>query len=197
MRRCAYCDTEVNDAARYCPRCLALLVHHPVRRGRQWVMLGVAVFGGIAAFSFAVLGVEHRVVRSSGRPLVLGAVPVASAPAGDEASLLLESCGPPDRDLSSAQTDPPAPLPFRIVEYQSAHLQFAFVPARGTPVGAPPPYHWVLSGILDTSTGARLSEEEARRRLPCWRPSAPPAAPQTATSMNAPGADATPVGTTR
>jgi len=88
----------------------------------------------------------------------------------DQAKALIQSCGAPDRDMSTANNDPRPPIPFRVLSYNSQHLQFAFVPGGGAQIGDPPPYRWALSGILDLTTNQRISLQAATERMSCAAP---------------------------
>src|SRR5579883_2660562 len=182
MSLCAYCGTELNPELSFCPRCLALAVR-PVRRGRQWMrsMLGVGAFlGGVCIVK---QGAQRLVGRQHGVVLAGASGPVAAThgqdAVQDDATRLLMACGPADRDLSSTQTDPPAPVPFRVLQYERAGLQVSFIPDVRAVRGSSS-YRWVLTTVTDVATGHELSPEEVTQRLPCWaaanRPEPVPAA---------------------
>jgi|GEM_PF-1794095 hypothetical protein len=193
MSHCTYCGTELQRELGYCPRCLALSLQ-PIPRGRQWTRLMLAVgvlLGAICAAALEaqrLLAPQDRVIGSaaSGSPAIADqrdAVP-------DDVGRLVVACGPPDRDLSSTQTDPPAPVPFRVLQYERAGLQVSFIPDVRAVRGSSS-YRWVLTTVTDVATGHELSPEEVTQRLPCWaaanRPEPVPAASAAPAAGGPPG----------
>ncbi len=200
MSLCAYCGTELNPELSFCPRCLALVVR-PTRRGRQWMrlMLGVGAFLGVVCA--VTLGEQRLVGRQRGVVLAGASGPVAAThgqdAVQDDATRLLMACGPADRDLSSTQTDPPAPIPFRVLEYERAGLQLSFSPDAQSGQGSSS-YRWVLTAVTDAATGRELSPGEVLQRLPCWAAANNHSAPSRTTSSEPiAGGPADAVGTAR
>jgi hypothetical protein len=165
MPRCLYCGGELGENALYCPRCLVPITPPERRRRPGTFVLILGVFLATAIPCFWVLAGQMK----KSAPLSLQAAgTTATAPlAPDEAQALIARCGPPDRDVSSADSDPPPPIPFRVLEYQAQHLQFTFVPGGGAKMGDPPPYRWALSGILDTTTNESIPADLAGQRMSC------------------------------
>ncbi|HEV2388559.1 MAG TPA: hypothetical protein VGS20_15040 [Candidatus Acidoferrales bacterium] len=186
MGRCLYCAGELNEHALYCPRCMVPVPRPEPQRRPGTVTLLLAVFVATAVPCFLVIA---RQMRRPGLHSVAASVQAAGVGASgavDQAQILIERCGPPDRDVSTADNDPPPPIPFRVLEYQDRHLQFGFVPGGGAKIGDPPPYRWALSGILDTATNQPITKDSAARRMSCLAgadglgqpPSAPSTSPQ-------------------
>jgi hypothetical protein len=170
-RSCAYCGLEVSANALYCPNCLVPIPQPSNHRrpGALSLLLGVSLaFGGPCVW---VIGGQLRSqLLVASRQSVVHAASVPRPRAVDQAEALIRSCGAPDRDISTANNDPRPPIPFRVLEYNNQHLQFAFVPGGGAKIGDPPPYRWALSGILDSSSNQRVSLQEAAVRMGCIAP---------------------------
>ena len=172
MSPCRFCGSEIGANALYCPNCLVPVATPPQRRrpGTLTLFLSVSLlFGSPCVW---VLAGQFRTswVKAAVSP---PAVHAASPPAPrvvDQAVALIRSCGAPDSDVSTAYNNPRPPIPFRIVDYKSAHLEFGFVPGAGAQIGDPPPYTWALSGIMDTTTHQRLTPEQAAERMSCAAP---------------------------
>ena len=119
-------------------------------------------------------------MKASIAQIVVHAAPSPAPQAVDQAAALIRSCGTPSRDMSTAYNDPRPPIPFRVLDYNGSHLQFAFIPGGGAKIGSPPPYRWVLSGVLDSATNQRISLQEAVERMNCAAPLATLADPGSA-----------------
>lgn len=175
MQRCSYCDSELGPNALYCQKCL-VPVALPTRRRRPGTLslfLGVSlIFGSPCAWviagqirnHLAKEPVSHTVVHAASLPAT------HAANAVDQAKALIQRCGPPDKDMSTANNDPRPPIPFRVLDYTNEHLRFAFVPGGGAQIGDPPPYIWKLSGVLDTSTNQRITPAQAAEVMSCAAP---------------------------
>jgi hypothetical protein len=87
----------------------------------------------------------------------------------NDAELLVNRCGNPDKVLDTSYDDPRPPIPTRLLTYRKAHLKIAFMP--DAPMGAPPPYHWKLFGLIDTRSNKAVSASDLQnalqQRLPC------------------------------
>lgn len=169
MKRCSYCGSELNANALYCPKCLVPIAQTSRRRrpGTLPLLLGVSlIFGGPCAW---VLGGQFRsqFLKASISHSTVHAAAISKPRAVNQAKVLIQSCGTPSRDVSTAYNDPRPPIPFREIDYSSQHLQFAFVPGGGAKIGDPPPYRWALSGVVDSTTNQRISLQEAADRMSC------------------------------
>jgi predicted nucleic acid-binding Zn ribbon protein len=176
---CLYCGGELSEDALFCPRCLVPITP----RKRRWrpdtsaLVLGVFLAIGIpCAWVISGSRQQSKLVRAPTMLATVHAAAPPNLPARDEAQELIQSCGLPSRDFSTANNDPRPPIPFRVLDYRSQHLQFAFIPGGGAQIGDPPPYHWALSGILDTTTNQRITSEQAAERMSCMNGSAEAAA---------------------
>lgn len=182
MARCLFCGGELGENALYCPQCLVPITPPQRRRQPGTFVLILGVFLATAIPCFWILAGQMK----KSALLALHAAEPATAPlAPDEAQALIERCGVPDRDVNSADSDPPPPIPFRVLEYQSSHLQFTFVPGGGAKMGDPPPYRWALSGILDTNTNESLPADLAAQRMSCLGPPGALGLPPSATAAGA------------
>ncbi len=166
---CSYCGGGVGENALYCPKCLVPIAL-PVRRRQPStaaLLLGVSlIFGSPCAWVIAGQ-LRSQIEKVGATRAVVHAAPVEQAPAVDQAEALIARCGAPERDFSTANSDPRPPIPFRVLEYAGKHLQFDFVPGGGAKIGDPPPYVWALSGILDTTTNQRVPLAAAAARMGC------------------------------
>jgi hypothetical protein len=168
--QCSYCGGDLGPNALYCPKCLVPVAQlAPKRRPSTLsLLLGVSlVFGGPSAW---VIGGQYRSQLLNASPAQTVVHAAAPQPPVDQAEALIRGCGAPDRDVSTANNDPRPPIPFRVLDYGSQHLQFAFIPGGGAKIGDPPPYIWALSGILDSTTNQRISLQEAAGRMSCVAP---------------------------
>lgn len=167
--KCQYCGSTLSDHALYCPHCLVPIIHPapPRRPSNLTLCLSVALAFGLPCL-WAIHG-EGRSAAMAPRTVQAAANPAAAT--ADAAQVLIARCGEPDQDISSADTDPPPPIPFRVLSYSRAQLQFDFVPGGNVHIGDPPPYRWALSGIIDAKTQQRVSPKAAAQRMDCFDPS--------------------------
>jgi hypothetical protein len=188
---CCYCGSELSANALYCKKCLVPIAQ-PARHRRPGTLsliLGVSlIFGGPSAWVIA--GQFHgQFLRAPLSRTTVHAASILSPVVVDQAVALIRSCGAPDRDVSTANNDPRPPIPFRVLDYNDQHLQFAFVPGGGAKIGDPPPYRWSLSGVLDSTTNQRISIQQAADRMNC---AAPLVALANAAASAAPATDPSP-----
>ena len=170
MQRCSYCDSELGSNALYCQKCLVPIALPPRRRrpGTLSLFLGVSlIFGSPCAWVIAGQIRSHLAKEPISQTAVVHAASLHASKAVDQAQALIQRCGPPDKDMSTANNDPRPPIPFRVLDYTNEHLRFAFVPGGGAKIGDPPPYIWTLSGILDTSTNQRITLAQAAEVMSC------------------------------
>lgn len=171
-RSCSYCGLELSANALYCPKCLVPNAPPSPRRrpGTLPLLLGVSlIFGSPCAWVISGQ-VRSRILQASLSQTVVHAASVPAPRAVDQAAALIQACGTPSRDISTAYNNPRPPIPFRVLDYNGSHLQFAFVPGGGAKIGDPPPYQWRLSGVLDSTTNQRVSLQEAANRMSCAAP---------------------------
>jgi hypothetical protein len=173
MQNCRYCGSELGENALYCSKCLVPIAL-PTRRRRPGTLslfLGVSlIFGSPCAWVIAGQ-IRSHLAKEPVSQTIVHAASLSATKAVDEAQALIDRCGPPDQDMSTANNDPRPPIPFRVLDYKNAHLRFAFVPGAGAKIGDPPPYIWALSGILDTTDNQRITPAQASERLSCVAPS--------------------------
>lgn len=172
MQRCHYCDSELGANDLYCQKCLVPVALPPRRRrpGTLSLFLGVSlIFGSPCAWVIAGQ-IRSDLAKEPPAQTIVHAASVPATRAVNQAQALISRCGPPDQDISTANNDPRPPIPFRVLDYKSAHLRFAFVPGAGAKIGDPPPYIWALSGILDTTTNKRITRAQAAQRMACVAP---------------------------
>jgi hypothetical protein len=201
MQRCRYCDSELGANALYCAKCL-VPVALPARRRRPGTLslfLGVSlIFGSPCAWVIAGQ-IRSDLAKEPAAQTIVHAATVPATRAVNQAKALIRRCGPPDQDVSTANNDPRPPIPFRVLDYKSAHLRFAFVPGAGAKIGDPPPYIWALSGILDTTDNQRITLAQAAERMACVAPggsaTADAAPDPSATGGSATSADPPPAAT--
>ncbi len=198
MKKCRFCDSELGENSLYCSKCLVPIAL-PQRQRRPSTLslfLGVSlIFGSPCAWVIAGQ-IRSHLAKEPVSQTIVHAASLSATKAVDEAQALINRCGPPDQDISTANNDPRPPIPFRVLDYKSEHLRFAFVPGAGAKIGDPPPYIWALSGILDTTTNQRITPAQASQRMSCVAPSSTTtadAAPDpSATSTSSTASDPTP-----
>lgn len=159
----------LGENALYCPKCLVPIALPLRRRHPSTAALFLSVsliFGSPCAWVIAGQ-LRGRIGKAGATGGVVHAASAREAAAVDQAATLIANCGAPDRDFSTADSDPRPPIPFRVLDYGAAHLQYDFVPGGGAKIGDPPPYVWALSGILDTTTNQRVPLAEAGARMTC------------------------------
>jgi hypothetical protein len=83
----------------------------------------------------------------------------------NEADLLIDRCGRPDRITAIGGFEPGPLVPQRVFTYKKAHLRLSYIDAD--PMGTPPPFDWMLSAAFDTSTNHAVDRSTVERRLPC------------------------------
>jgi hypothetical protein len=173
MQKCRYCGSELGENSLYCSKCL-VPVALPRRQRRPSTLslfLGVSlIFGSPCAWVIAGQ-IRSHLAKEPVSQTIVHAASLSATKAVDEAQALISRCGPPDEDMSTANNDPRPPIPFRVLDYKTEHLRFAFVPGAGAKIGDPPPYIWALSGILDTTDNQRITPAEAAQRMACVTPS--------------------------
>jgi hypothetical protein len=171
MTPCRYCGSEIGANALYCPKCLVPVAIPPHRRrpGTLTLLLSVSLLFGSPCV-WVIAGQFHSSWVKAVTPVAVHAAAPPAPRVVDQAVALIKSCGAPDRDVSTAYNNPRPPIPFRIVDYENAHLEFGFIPGGGAQIGDPPPYTWALSGIVDTTTHQRLTPEQAAERMNCAAP---------------------------
>jgi len=90
----------------------------------------------------------------------------------NDAELLIQRCGKPDKDDSTENDNPRPPIPSRLIDYKKARLRFAYLPGGDTHVGDPPPYKWKFFGVVDLKTNKAVTagqlESVLSKRLPCF-----------------------------
>lgn len=168
-KKCLYCDGEIGPNALYCPNCMVPIAQLPRRRHPGTLSLFLCVsllFGSPCAWVIAGQ-LRSRIEKDVRARATVHAASIHTAKADNQAKALIRQCGPPDRDVSTAYSDPRPPIPFRVLTYSNQHLQFDFVPGGGAQIGDPPPYVWALSGILDTTTNQRITLGQATERMDC------------------------------
>jgi hypothetical protein len=179
MKKCRYCGSELGENALYCSKCLVPIAL-PQRQRRPSTLslfLGVSlIFGSPCAWVIAGQ-IRSHLAKEPVSQTIVHAASLSVTKAVDEAQALINRCGPPDEDISTANNDPRPPIPFRVLDYKTEHLRFAFVPGAGAKIGDPPPYIWALSGILDTTENQRITPAEAAQRMSCVAPSGATTAP--------------------
>jgi hypothetical protein len=163
--KCKYCDNDLGEHALYCPHCLVPVAQppRPRRPSNLTLCLGAALIFGLPC----VWAISGEVKTRPAAPVTVQAAAKPTAAAPNQVESLIARCGPPDQDVSTAYNDPRPPIPFRVLTYGAQHLQFAFIPGGGTHMGDPPPYRWVLSGVLDTSSNQRITAAQAAERMSC------------------------------
>jgi hypothetical protein len=169
---CSYCGEKLGENALYCQKCLVPIAQTSRRRrpGTASLLLGVSLaFGGPCVWAISTQ-FRNEFLKDSISPSTVHAASAPAPRAVNQAKALIESCGDPDSDVSTANNDPRPPIPFRVLTYNSQHLQFAFVPGGGAQIGDPPPYQWALSGILDSTTNQRINPQQAAQRMSCAAP---------------------------
>ncbi len=118
------------------------------------------------ALCFAAFVVLGAIVGCDTSSNVTPAAPVKNA-----AELLVDRCGKPDIDDSTAYDNPRPPIPSRLITYKKAHLMFGYIPGGDARIGDPPPYSWTLLGVSDTRTKKAIPAAQMKAvltsRLPC------------------------------
>lgn len=167
--KCQYCGADLSENAIYCKHCLVPVVRPtPKRRPSNFTLcLSVAMIFGLPC----VWAITGQVKANALATTTVQAAAKPAVPVSDPVQMLISSCGKPDQDMSTADNDPPPPIPFRVLTYAAAHLQFDFVPGPGSQMGDPSPHQWLLSGILDTSTNQQIGLADAAQRMSCVDPS--------------------------
>jgi len=121
----------------------------------------VKVFG-IAFLLCLIIGICLVIASVGPSPNTEPLATATSAPALNDAELLISRCGKPNRDDSTENDNPRPPIVTRIIEYRKAHLKYAFVPGGGSKVGDPPPYKWKSIGVVDTRTNKAIPAAQLR-----------------------------------
>jgi hypothetical protein len=169
MQNCRYCGSELGENALYCSKCLVPIAQPKRQRrpGTLSLFLGVSlIFGSPCAWVIAGQ-IRSHLAKEPVSQTIVHAASLSKTQAVDQAQALIDRCGAPDQDMSTANNDPRPPIPFRVLDYQNEHFRFAFVPGAGAKIGDPPPYIWALSGILDTTDNQRITPAQAAQRMSC------------------------------
>lgn len=84
---------------------------------------------------------------------------------GDDVSTLLERCGPPTSDTSSAYENPRPLIVTRMVTWADQNVRAIYVPQDAVAGQAPSYAGWKLIGLTDPAREVKLTAAEAAYRL--------------------------------
>jgi hypothetical protein len=173
---CSACGKPLGADVRFCPSCGQAVIASnstanttPSRSQPSGMSfeLKVALLGVIAIIFAAIVLSSSPNGHSGSNSEAVGNRQTQESSL-TEADQLIENCGKPLKDDSTAYDSPRPPIVTRFVDYKvnGIRLKFIYVPGNGH-VGDPPPYDWKLQMVANAKTNKLYDRDQMSKLMGC------------------------------